>query len=199
MMRLGVLGGTFDPIHIGHLIMGEAAREQLDLDRVLFVPTGQPWRKAGRVISHGKDRLAMVQLAIEGNPSFEASPIEIEREGPSYSYETLEALANDNPGAELYLILGADALADLPNWRSPERIVELATLAVALRTDGGGGDQSEAALAGFQARVLKLSMPEIGISASVIRERVAHGKSVRYLVAAEVAGYIGEHRLYPKY
>ena len=196
MTRLGVLGGTFDPIHMGHLILGEAAREQLDLDLVLFVPTGQPWRKAGRDISPARDRLAMVQLAIEGNPAFEASSIETEREGPSYSHETLEILANDNPGAALYLILGTDALVDLPHWRSPERIVELATLAVASRTDGGGGDQSEAALAGFQARVLKLSMPEIGISASVIRERVAHGKSVRYLVSPGVAAYIKECSLY---
>jgi nicotinate-nucleotide adenylyltransferase len=181
---------------MGHLILGEAAREQLGLDLVLFVPTGQPWRKAGREISAAVDRLTMVRLAIEDNPAFEASPIEIEREGPSYSYETLEALANDNPGAELYLILGADALADLPNWRSPQRIVELATLAVAFRAAAGGADESDATLAGLQARVTKLSMPEIGISASGVREHVAHGRSTRYLVTPAVGAYIEAKNLY---
>jgi nicotinate-nucleotide adenylyltransferase len=192
MTRLGVFGGTFDPIHIGHLLLAEAAREQLGLDRVLFVPTGEPWRKAGRKIGPAADRLTMVKLATTDNPDFEVSAIEIEREGPSYTFETLEALANQNPGAGMFFIMGTDTLHDLPNWRSPERIVELATLAVAIRA--GSDDQVTAE--GLSANIMTIRMPEIGVSASEIRERAAAGQSLRYLVAAAVAEHISAAKLY---
>jgi nicotinate-nucleotide adenylyltransferase len=195
-LKLGILGGTFDPVHIGHLVLAETAREQLELQKVVFIPTGQSWRKAGREIGDARHRLEMVRLAIEDNPAFEVSPVEIDRGGPSYSYETLESLTAERPGAELCFILGADALADLPNWRKPERIVELATLAVAGRTGDGGAADPERAVAGLQARLAAVEMPAIGISASSIRERVRKGLSLRYLVPQPVAEYIRRNDLY---
>lgn len=185
-MRLGVLGGTFDPIHIGHLILGEAAREQLGLDRVLFVPTGVQWRKAGREIAPAEHRVAMVRLAVEDNPAFAVSTAEVERPGPSYTADTLEELAK-TPGAELFFIVGRDAYEDLPNWVRPERIRELATVVVAARH----GESLE-----VKPPAVRLEMPEIGASATDIRERVAAGRTIRYLAPAAVEGYIREHRLY---
>lgn len=195
-MKLGILGGTFDPVHLGHLVLAETARDQLELETVIFVPTGQSWRKAGREISDSRHRLEMVRLAIADNLAFEASRIEIDRPGPSYSDETLEAVVAAHPGAELYFILGADALADLPNWRAPARIVELATLAVAGRPADGDVGKSEGAVKGLQARLVAVAMPEIGISASMIRQRARKGASLRYLVPPSVDDYIKSNHLY---
>lgn len=188
-MRLGFLGGTFDPIHLGHLILGEAAREQLVLDRVLFVPTGIQWRKAGKEITAPEHRVAMVRRAIEDNAAFEVSTLEVERPGPSYTADTLEALAREVPGAEVFLILGWDAYVDLPNWVRPERIRELATVTVAARNSGAVRVEPPA---------IRLEMPEIGISATDIRERVAAGRSIQYLVPDAVETYIREHGLYAR-
>lgn len=186
-MRLGVLGGTFDPIHIGHLVLGEAAREQLDLDRVLYIPAGVQWRKPAREIAPAGRRVAMTRLAIEGNPAFEVSTLEVDRPGPSYTADTLEALMTEYPGSDLQLVLGHDAYIDLPNWVRPERIRELATVVVAARNGEGVGVEPPA---------VRLAMPEIGISATDIRERVAAGRSIRYLVPAAVEAYIRAHGLY---
>jgi nicotinate-nucleotide adenylyltransferase len=186
-VRLGILGGTFDPVHLGHLILGESAREQLTLDRVLFVPTGVQWRKAGKEIALAEHRVAMVRLAIEGNPAFEMSTLEIDRPGPSYTADTLEALMAGRPGSELVLILGRDAYEDLPDWVRPDRIRELATVVVAARNGEGLNVEPPA---------VRLAMPEIGISATDIRERVASGRSVLYMVPAAVEAYIREHALY---
>jgi len=131
--RLGILGGTFDPVHNGHLRLAEAALAQLSLDRVLFVPAGTPWRKPERDISPAATRLAMLKLAIKGKKRFEISTAETDREGPSYTVETLAELGSGHPGAELFLVIGEDALTDLPNWREPEQILELAVVAVAPR------------------------------------------------------------------
>ncbi len=187
-MRLGVLGGTFDPVHIGHLVLAEAAREQLSLDRVIFIPAGIQWRKGGRKIAAAEHRAAMVALAIEGNPAFELSTVEIVRSGPSYTADTLEALHGLYKDAELFFIVGRDALADMPNWVRPERILELATVVVAERAGeaAGGG--------GFEA--VRVEMPEMGVSATDIRERVAAGRTIRYLVPETVEAYIREHGLY---
>ena len=185
-MRLGILGGTFDPIHLGHLVLGEAAREQLGLDRVLFVPAGTQWRKAGREIAPAEHRVAMVELAVGDNPAFEVSTVEVERAGPSYTADTLEELA-ETPDVELFLVLGKDAYEDLPNWVRPERIRELATLAVAARN----GENVT-----VEPPTVRLEMPEIGISATDIRERVAAGRTIRYLVPAPVDAYIRNHGLY---
>lgn len=135
-MRVGVLGGTFDPPHLGHLILGEEARQALGLAEVLFVPAGEPWRKAGRELSPREHRLAMVKVAVADNPAFAVSTAEIERPGPSYTAQTLAELAQQfDPGTEIFFIMGADALADFPNWHEPLHILELARLAVAQRPE----------------------------------------------------------------
>ena len=196
-MRLGLLGGTFDPLHLGHLILAEQAREQLLLTRVLFVPTGQPWRKAGRSLSPAEDRLAMVRLGIAGHVAFEVATVEIERPGPSYAADTLEWLCRQEPQAALFFILGQDTLMDLPNWRRPQRVLEMARLVVA-RRPGESGDlaQVEVTLPGLRDRVVWLEMPLIEISASATRERVRRGLSIRYVVPEAVEAYIREKGLY---
>jgi len=195
-MRLGVLGGTFDPPHIGHLILGESAREQLELDRVLFIPAGVQWRKAGRAISEAAHRVEMVRLAVQDNPAFEPSAMEVERPGPSYTADTLEELAARHPGAGLYLILGQDALDDLPNWRRPERILELAWIAVASREVKDPLGRGGRPLPGLSARLIRIHMPVVQVSATDIRQRARDGRSIRYLVPAAVEAYIRDHRLY---
>ena len=195
-MRLGVLGGTFDPVHVAHLALGEVARQELALDRVIFVPAGQPWRKSGREIAAGADRLQMLRLATAGNPAFEVSSLEIDRPGPSYSEVTLEALQREHPGAEMFFILGRDALIDFPQWHDPQRIAELATLAVAERDDVVLGAEGEAGLPGPHVRLRRLQMPRVDISATAIRQYVRDGRSIRYLVPDPVAAYIEERGLY---
>ena len=195
-MRIGVLGGTFDPVHVGHLILGEVARQEITLDRVIFVPTGQPWRKVGREITAGADRLQMLRLATAGNPAFQVSSVEIERPGPSYTEVTLAALQGENPGAELVFILGRDALTDFPHWHDPQRIAELAALAVAERDDTALGGEEEADLSRLHVRLCRLHMARVGITATAIRENVRDGRSIRYLVPDAVAGYIEERGLY---
>jgi nicotinate-nucleotide adenylyltransferase len=195
-VRLGVLGGTFDPVHVAHLILGEVARQELALDRVIFIPTGQPWRKSGREIAAAVDRLQMLLLATAGNPAFEVSSLEIDRPGPSYTEVTLEALQGENPSAELFFILGRDALMDFPHWHDPQRIAELATLAVAERDDTVLGGEGEADLPGVHVRLCRLQMPRVGITATVIRENVRDGRSIRYLVPDAVVAYIEERGLY---
>lgn len=196
-MKIGVLGGTFDPVHIGHLLLGECAREEIGLESVLFVPAGQPWRKAGLEVSPAEDRLAMLRLALADNAAFRVSTVELEREGPSYTAETLETLRQQHPGAQLFLVLGEDALADLPHWHDPARILNLATVAVAARSgEGPNLRQAEALLPGLVAKVVWLRMPVVEISATGIRERVRLGLSIRYRVLPAVEAYIREHRLY---
>jgi nicotinate-nucleotide adenylyltransferase len=193
-MKLGILGGTFDPVHIGHLLLADEAREQIGLEVVLFMPAGHPWRKARPDVTPAEHRLAMLRMATEDNPAFMVSEIETSRPGPSYTGETLAAVHAENPEAELFFILGEDALADLPNWRDPDRIVELATLAVARRPSEGPSSPDVVAIA--PGRELWLSMPQFDISSSDIRERVGKGLSVRYRVPHGVDGYIREHNLY---
>lgn len=195
-MRVGVLGGTFDPVHVGHLLLAEHARAALALDLVLFVPAGQPWRKSHREITPGEHRLAMLRLAIAGNDGFGISDIELRRSGPTYTADTLESLAAERLDDELYFIIGADALADLPNWHAPERIVQHAMLAVAPRV-GDQLDATESPPPGVDpARIVTLPMPRIDISSTDVRSRVGQGASVRYLVPDAVAAYIAAHRLY---
>lgn len=198
-MRLGVLGGTFDPAHYGHLRLAETAREadRLSLDKVLFIPAGQPWRKSDRVVSHPSHRAAMLGLAIEGNPAFEISTLELEREGPSYTVDTLEILRKHYPDSELFLVIGQDALADLPNWREPDRITTLAWLAVASRSNSSPERLTTESLPpGARERVLSLPMESLEISGSRIRESVRRGVSIRYLVPEAVRLYIEGHGLY---
>ena len=185
-MRLGVLGGSFDPIHLGHLILGETAREQLSLDKVMFIPAGNQWRKEGRGVAAAEYRLAMVRLAVDGNSAFEVSTMEIDRDGPTYTVETLAQLHAESPGIEISFIVGVDALADMPHWKEPRRIFELAMVCVAARVGEAVEDD----------RVTRIEMPEVNISSSVVRERVKEGKSIRYLVPDAVERYVREHGLY---
>ncbi len=194
-MRVGVLGGTFDPVHTGHLILAEQARSQLTLDLVLFVPAGEPWRKAHRTITPGEHRLAMLRLAVEDNDAFGVSNIEIGRNGPTYTADTLETLAGERLDDEFYFIVGTDALSDLPNWHQPERIVQHAVLAVAPR-EMQEANVAALTIPGLAARIEAFEMPRIDISSTDIRARVATGRSIRYLVPAPVERYIKEQALY---
>jgi nicotinate-nucleotide adenylyltransferase len=200
-MKLGVLGGTFDPPHLGHLILAQEALQALGLSEVLFVPAGEPWRKAGRELSPRADRLAMARLAVEDNPALAVSTVEVDRPGPSYTADTLAQL-RDEAGSEteLFFIMGADSLADFPHWHEPQRILELARLAVAERPplDNGALEESlpEELAETLRERVLWLRMPLIEISASTVRERVRRGLSVRYWTPQAVEEYIRSHGLY---
>lgn len=190
--RLGVLGGTFDPIHLGHLILAEQAREQLRLDRVLFIPAGDPWRKSARKIAPAKHRLAMVELAVAGNDAFVFDDRELRRAGPTYTVETLRELrAGLQVNDEIYFILGADALADLPNWRDPAGLADVAMLAVAPREG-----VAAPALPIDASRVVRIEMPLIDISSTELRKRARQGRSLRYLVPDAVEAYIRDHGLY---
>ncbi len=193
---VGVFGGTFDPIHVAHLAVAEAARDTLGLERVLFIPAGEPPHKSGRDITDGERRLAMVELAIRGNPAFEASRMELDRAGPSYTVDTLALLATTT--RDLVLILSAEAYDDLPTWHEPRRVLELSRLAVAPRD--GYPDAVPAFLTrhfpGTEARAIFLDGPRLRISASELRAMAAAGRSLRYLVPDAVAAYIGDHALY---
>jgi nicotinate-nucleotide adenylyltransferase len=190
-MKIGVLGGTFDPIHNAHLLLAEQAREQLGLDKVLFIPAGDPWRKAFRHVVPAVHRLAMTQLAVKDDAGFVVDDCEINRDGPTYTADTLSELHRRHAKDELYLLLGEDALADLPFWREPETIAREANIVVAPR---GGVVLPELP---FDAdRVIRIKMPFMEISSTDIRERAKAGRSLRYLVPAAVAAYITEHKLY---
>jgi nicotinate-nucleotide adenylyltransferase len=194
---VGILGGTFDPIHHGHLVIAEEARESLGLERVMLVPAATPPHKPGRPVTPEQHRLAMARLAVAGNPSFEVSAVEIERGGASYTVDTLEALCA--AGVEQpWFILSAEALAAFPTWRAPDRILELCRLAVVPR---GGFETLDATwvgdrFPGREDRVRFLAGPLLPISGSVVRRRAAAGRSVRYLVPDAVAAYIAHHSLY---
>ncbi len=198
-VKLGILGGTFDPIHLGHLIIAEEAMSSLGLDRIIFVPAGDPWMKADSTIAPSQHRLAMVLAAIADNPAFHVSPVELERNGPSYTVETLEEMQEDyGAQTEYFFIIGADALKDFGRWIQPERILELCTLAVVGRPAQEALDLTplEATLPGIGKRVVTVGDVAIGVSATDIRERVAEGRTVRYLVPQPVASYIQEYGLY---
>lgn len=196
-MRIGILGGTFDPVHIGHLIMADEAIAQLSLAQVLFVPAGDPWRKSDdRHITPAEDRLAMLRIALAGNDHFGISDIELRREGPSYTADTLAALASERLDDELFFLLGSDAFADVPHWHEPDRIVDHAMLAVAPRETADMRDLLARVTGIDLDRVLKFEMPRVDVSSTDVRGRVAAGRPVRYLLPPGVASYIDEHRLY---
>ena len=189
--RLGLFGGTFDPPHVGHLALAEWARDRLRLDLVLFVPAGRPPHKRRSVLSPAADRLAMTRLAVRGHPAFRVSTIETRRQGPSFTVDTLGWARARFPGAQVFLLVGADSLADLPHWHEPERIVRLARLAVAARPG-----RRHRVRARFGARVVELDNPGLEVSSSAIRARARAGHSIRYLVPESVERYIRRHGLY---
>jgi nicotinate-nucleotide adenylyltransferase len=196
---IGVFGGTFDPIHHGHLLIAEEAREALGLASVVFVPAAVSPFKADRVVTAPEHRLAMVQAAIAGNPRFAASTAELDRPGPSYTVDTLTSFAAGGAGPEaLWLILSSEALAGFPRWREPSRILDLARLAVVPRGghDPLGDAWVAASFPGREDRFVFLDGPLLPISGSVVRRRAAAGRSVRYLVPDPVARYIEANHLY---
>lgn len=198
MRELGILGGTFDPVHVGHLIVAEEVRVKIGLEKVLFMPAGQPWQKAARPIAPVEHRLEMLRLAMLSTPYFEISRLEVDHPGPSYTVDTLAALASQAPGTEFHFILGWDALRELPLWKEPERILALARLVAVSRPHSPRPSLSrlEAVLPRARERIRVLAGPYLDISSSDIRRRVAQGKSIRYLVPEAVENYIQQKGLY---
>lgn len=204
-MRVGILGGTFDPVHLGHLIVAEQARVRLDLDRVIFIPAGQPWLRAEQPAADGPDRLRMVELAVKSNPAFEASSQEIDRPGPTYTVDTLEVLKEElsrEPDADtvLHYIIGMDALEQFHRWKDPERVVELCHLVIVNRPGHQGVDVNDVVGRYPEAgtRLTLLNVPRIEISSTEIRKRVSEGISIRYLAPDSVEEYIREQGLYQR-
>ena len=198
--RIGVLGGTFDPVHNGHLHIADALRAALDLDGVLWVPAGRPPHKSDQIVSSDHDRLAMLDLALAGSATDEISTIDIDRSGPSYTADTLEILAEHFPNAQLFFLMGEDSLRDLPEWHHPERILRVAKLAVAGRPGVETDLESlEFQVPGVRKRVHVVPTEEIAISSSEIRRRVKENQSIRGLVPASVEAYIQEHGLYARH
>jgi nicotinate-nucleotide adenylyltransferase len=199
VLKIGVLGGTFDPVHIGHIVIAGAAWREVGLSRVIFVTAGEPWLKGHSTVADGKHRLAMTELAIAENPSFSAASIDIDRPGPSYTVDTLNELKSElGADAELYFILGMDALAGFPKWKEPGRIISLCRLVAARRPGCLDTDlkQLERDLPGISKHITILNNPLSDISSSAIRERVASGLSITGLVPDAVERYIMEQGLY---
>ncbi|MGH2558997.1 MAG: nicotinate-nucleotide adenylyltransferase [Thermomicrobiales bacterium] len=195
--RIGVFGGTFDPIHHGHLLLASELHHALKLERVFFVPARRPPHKTDQDISNDHHRLAMVRLAVEGDPRFEVSLVEMEREGPSYSAETLEELDTSLPSTTLVFLMGEDSLRDLPTWHEPERIVAHALLGVAQRPGVDVDLTAVTDVLPFAAgRIELVSTPEIAISSSDIRQRIAEDRPITYHVPLAVERYIAQHGLY---
>jgi nicotinate-nucleotide adenylyltransferase len=198
-MNIGVFGGTFDPIHTGHVVIAEEARLRLGLSQVVFIPAGDPWLKHDRVISPITHRLEMIKLAIGSNPHFKVSTVDLYRAGPSYSVDTLTDLNHElGETASFYLILGLDTMAQFAEWREPQRIIEMCRLVAAKRPGATELDVAalERRVPGISRRLILLDNPEIGTSSSEVRERVAKGLSIRNLVPDAVERYIREHGLY---
>jgi nicotinate-nucleotide adenylyltransferase len=189
MERLGVFGGTFDPVHVGHVVVATESRAQLALDRVLLVVAGDPWQKRGNVVASAADRLALVAAAVDGVDGVEASAIEIERDAPSVTADTLEALTA--PDRELFLVLGADAVANMGTWRRLEETRDLATVVVVERA---GDAHSEPPGAGW--RVQRVAIPRLDIASTDLRERLRSGRPIDGLVPPAVVRTIHTRGLY---
>ena len=200
MARTALFGGSFNPVHDGHLLLADEVREQLALARVVFMPAGVPPHKPAAEVAPAADRFAMVKLAIADNPAFEVSDLELRRAGPSYTVDTLEALGV--PASELFLVIGSETFLDLLSWREPRRVAALCRLAVVPRTGSAFDPDGEAArkvvreigLERDDVRVVHAT--SLSLSASELRARAAAGRSLRYRVPPAVATYIADHRLY---
>ena len=198
-MNIGVLGGTFNPIHNAHIAIAEEIMARLALAEVLFVPARQPWMKEDSDILGAEHRVRMILLAIADQPDFKLSPIEVERDGPSYTVDTLDELqAQRGAGHELYFILGWDSLAQFPRWKEASRIIKMCRLAAVPRPGYSCPDLSsmEAVIPGLSRRLVLLDKPEVDIVATGIRDRVARGLSISHLVPGAVEEYIRQHKLY---
>ncbi len=187
-MKIGILGGTFNPIHYGHLILGEQVLGQLGLDKVIYVPTFMPPHKSHRGIITAAHRYEMIELAVEGNSHFTVSDIEIRRKGKSYTVDTLREIKNEYPSAELFFICGSDLVSEIPTWKNVDEIYRMARFVLAKRP-------------GFGKRLsgknfLKIDVAQVDISSSLIRNLVEQGRSIRYLTPDSVVKYIEKHKLY---
>ena len=200
-MRLGIFGGTFDPVHLGHLLLAEVCLEQCRLDQVWFVPAALPPHKQQRTLTPGSQRVEMLQLAISGQRSLDVSTLELDRGGISYTWETLSALRDAHPDTDLFFLMGADSLADLPRWREPQRICELA-LPVAVRRVGSAEldfnllDSIASPQRIAEMRQFQVEMPLIELSSTDLRERFSTGRSVRFRTPRAVEKYVETHHLY---
>jgi nicotinate-nucleotide adenylyltransferase len=193
--RIGVMGGTFDPIHHGHLVAAEEARWQFDLDQVVFVPAGQPWQKPVGV-TPAEDRYQMTVIATASNPAFTVSRLEIDHPGPTYTVDTLRRLrAGQADGTRLYFIIGADAVLQIRTWKEPDQVLAQAELITATRP-GFDLDRLVSQVPGATGRVHRMEIPALAIAASDLRARVARGAPIQYLVPDGVARYIHKHALY---
>ena len=190
-MRLGVMGGTFDPIHHGHLVAASEVQSLFGLDEVVFVPTGQPWQKAAQDVSPAEDRYLMTVIATASNPRFTVSRVDIDRPGPTYTIDTLRDIRAERPDAELFFITGADALAEILSWKDSELLFDLAHFIGVTRP---GHELSDKGLP--EDRVTLQEVPAMAISSTDCRARVAAGEPVGYLVPDGVVQYINKYRLY---
>ncbi len=192
--RLGILGGTFDPIHSGHLILAEQLREGLDLKKVIFVPSANPPHKKNSLVSSAEDRLRMTQIAIKDNPFFILSDLELKREGKSYTVDTLNEFKKLYPSSELFLLLGSDVLDEIESWKEPDKIFQEVKVVIALRPGLDKIDQKNK----FAQKSLSVPINGLDISSTQIREKVRAGKSIRYLVPPGIEEFIQVKSLYKK-
>lgn len=199
--KIGIMGGTFNPIHIGHLLLAETAKEIFLLDKILFIPSGYPYMKDTSEVVDKKMRMEMTRLAISDNPSFSISSIEVDREGNTYTFETLIELKNQQPNTEFYFILGADSLYDMELWKNPETIFSYCVILAAVRDDKRQkelGEQIHYLERKYNAKIKLLPLKEMAISSTDIRNKIKCNKSIRYMVPDKVIAYIKKNRLYEK-
>lgn len=199
MSKIGIMGGTFDPIHIGHMQLAEQALTEKELDIVLFVPNHTPWMKHDRTVTGAEHRAAMVRLAIEDNPAFKLSTVEIDAGGNSYTWQTLGTLKEQFPGDEFFFILGADSLLSIEKWANPEKIFKNAVILAAVRDDCDKEKlekQKEMLTEKYDARIQLLSMPPISVSSTEIRQEFYTDSRIRKLVPEKTADYILKNHLY---
>jgi len=197
--KVGIMGGTFDPIHYGHLMLAQNALDTFSLDEILFVPSGTPWLKESTKVLSKNKRVSMTGMAIEDNPDFALSTIEIDREGNSYSYETVEELKKEQPETDFYFIMGADSLLEIERWKHPDRLMADCTLLVAVRDDCDkeGLEKQIAYLKDkYQADIRILPANRMDISSTKIRQMIQEGKSVRYMLPDQVIRFIQKNHLY---
>ena len=199
MTKVGIMGGTFNPIHFGHLILAETAYEEIGLDRILFMPSKNPPHKDSTEVISEEHRLKMVELAVQGNPHFQLSTIELDREGTTYTVDTLAQLTKENPNTDYYFILGADSLIKLETWKNCQGVLDLCTVVVAGRDDLKTEDiqlKIQYYKDKYGARIITLNMPSYELSSGFLRDRISKGKSIQYYVPEKVKDYILSNFLY---